>query len=68
MRKPTPSKGHVAFIGEHEYYVLDGRAYKAPIEANIVDGYRLGEFVTAQPFMDFALRMARLVAGEPEGI
>lgn len=60
------SKGHVAFIGEHEYYKIGNELYRAPADKPLVEERRRGQFVTAGEGVAFALRMARLEAGEPE--
>ena len=62
------SKGHLAVIGGYEYYKADGRLFRAGIEKPIVNGRRPGQFVTAGNGIDFALRMARLIAGQPEHV
>ncbi len=62
------SKGHIAFIGGYEYYRIDGCLFRAGIDKPIVDGRRPGQFVTAGSGVDFALRMARLQAGQPEHV
>lgn len=62
------SRGHVEFIGAHEYYKLpDGRLFRAAIDKPIgSDGRRPGEFLTTGNGIEFALRLARLAAGLPE--
>ncbi|MGD9721472.1 MAG: hypothetical protein AB7O59_09705 [Pirellulales bacterium] len=65
MREST---GHIAFISGYEYYKVDGRLFRAGIDKPIVDGRRPGQFVTAGNGVDFALRMARLMAGQPEHV
>jgi len=61
------SKGHVEFIDRHEYYLIDKQLYRAEISRPLEsDGRRLGQFVTTGHGAEFALRMARLAAGEPE--
>jgi hypothetical protein len=60
------SKGHVEFIDGYEYYKIDGLLYRAEIAKPVVDGKRPGQFVTTGSGIEFALRMARLAAGQRE--
>ena len=60
------STGHVEFIDAFEYYKCDGLLYRAPIDKPLVDGMRPGQFVTMGNGIEFALRMARLQAGQAE--
>jgi hypothetical protein len=62
------SKGHVEFIGSHEFYKLpDGRLLRAEIAKPIGDdGRRPGQFVTTGSGVELALRLARIQAGQSE--
>lgn len=66
MPQMNKSKGHVEFIDGFEYFKADGKLYRAPIDKPLVDGKRPGEFLTTGNGIEFALRMARLQAGQPE--
>jgi hypothetical protein len=59
---PAKSKGHVAFIGDHEYMMVDGSLYRADVRRTMVDGARQGELWAAKPAGEFALRVLKLGA------
>jgi hypothetical protein len=60
---PAKSKGHVAFIADHEYRMVDGSLYRADVRQTMVNGARPGELWAAKPAGEFALRVLRLGAG-----
>ena len=60
---PAKSKGHVAFIGDYEYRMVDGSLYRADVRQTMVNGVRLGELWAAKPAGEFALRVLKLGAG-----
>ncbi len=62
---PKHSKGHIEFIGEYEFYEVDGQLFRAKTDLPIVDGRRPGKFVTLGSGIDIALRLARLEAAKP---
>jgi hypothetical protein len=66
MKRCDKLRGHIAFIGEYEFYATTGRVYKAEKPRRFVDEYRAGQLVTSEKHSALALRMARLTAGEPE--
>ncbi len=56
------SKGHVEFIGDREFYMVDGQLFRAKIAKPLVGDRREGEFVTLGTGIEIALRLARLAA------
>ena len=63
----SKSRGHVEFVGDDEFYKLDKQLFRAAVKQPIgQDGRRAGQFVTAGSGIEFALRMARLLAGQAE--
>jgi hypothetical protein len=66
MPESAKSAGHVAFVGEYEFLTdAYGDLYWARIDQPIAaDGRRAGQFYTSASGADFALRIARLAAGE----
>jgi hypothetical protein len=56
----TKSKGHLEFIGKHEYYVnSEGQLYRAPISSPVMtDGYRSGRF-ESEPRKDWEPALKR---------
>ncbi len=45
---PAKSKGHVAFIGDHEYMMVDGSLYRADVRQTMVNGARPGPTLGSQ--------------------
>ncbi len=68
MPEHAKSEGHVAFVGEYEFFTLtEGDLYWARISQPVAgEGHRAGQFYTRAGGIEFALRMARLAAGELE--
>ena len=61
------SRGHLQFINGCEFYLHDGKLYRAKLTEPIgKDGRRAGEFVTLGSGIDWALRIARMQAGLSE--
>jgi hypothetical protein len=66
MPEQVKSLGHVAFVGEFEFFTHPGGGlYWARVDQPLeVDGRRTGQFYTGPGEIEFALQMARLAAGE----
>ena len=66
MPQMKKSKGHIECIDGFEYFKVDGRLYRAPIDKPLENGKRAGQFVTTGSGVELALRLARLQAGKSE--
>ena len=66
MSEAAKSAGHVAFVGSFEFMTDDwGDLYWARIDEPITaDGRRPWRYYTSASGADFALRIARMAAGE----
>lgn len=56
------SKGHVAFLGDYEYYIADsGALYRAPLSAvlDIYTGNRIGRWEAPAHMAKRAMKYAR---------